>query len=192
MYSCSSRDRDPVSGHRVIAMLNSAVLELTTALEDIKRRLDVVERTQSSQWLDLKEVLEECASQGEMCIKSTALTDHMEAQLQKLQTWVDQLQAQQAQAAQDRLHCKMTALSAFKVMQEDVTQITCSEVDPEFSEGNLKPEANMQGRSATKSPSPFVKIPHLQGRREYNTDSLNSALLRNDSSSETATPISQL
>jgi len=106
----------------------------------------------------------------------------MEAQLQKLQTWVDQLQGQQAQAAQDRLHCKMTALSAFKIMQEDVTQITCSEVDLEFSEGNLKPDANM----------PFIKIPNLQGRREYNTDSLNSELLRNDSSSETGTRISQL
>jgi len=87
----------------VIAMPNSAVLELTTALDDIKRRLDVVERAQSSQQLDLKEVLEECTSLGEMCIKSTALTDYMEVQFQKLQTWVDQLYGQQNR--QHRIGC---------------------------------------------------------------------------------------
>jgi len=85
MYICSSRDKSEEFG-RQLSVLNKVVLELSSAVEDIKKRLDFVEQQQCSQQLSIEEVMEECAGHKEVWnkeygTKPAELVKDMEAQL---------------------------------------------------------------------------------------------------------------
>jgi len=193
MYICSSRDKSEEFG-RQLSVLNKVVLELSSAVEDIKKRLDFVEQQQCSQQLSIEEVMEECAGHKEVWnkeygTKPAELVKDMEAQLQRLQTWVDHLHEQQTQVEQDRLHCRMSAVSALKQMRENVAQIVWSGVCSEADKDNLNPDANIQGALATTPPIFKIRDDHCCD--EYNIDSHNTPL-RSTAKGVTGTPKEQL